>query len=160
MKKVLYSIIFFLVIVLFALVALFFNILNTKNLEITLLKQQIINFNQSSDLDKDLQECMAKENYTTAGMSKCVDKQSISLESEINRNVRLLNTRLPKDKLFLLRNSQNKWIEYKKADLLLVQAVLQQQEGTINTNLYSGDNFKFLQRRVDDLSSYLFDLGE
>ena len=46
--------------------------------------------------------------------------------------------------------------EYKKAELLLVQAVLQQRDGTINTNLSSGDNFKFLQRRVDDLSSYLF----
>lgn len=160
MKKVLYSIILFLVVSLFVLIFLFFNMLNKKNLEITLLKQQITNVSQNSDLDKELQECMAKENYTTVGMSKCVDEQSISLEKEITHNVQLLNTKLPKDKLFLLQNSQNKWIEYKKAELLLVRAVLQQQEGTINTNLYSGDNSKFLQRRVDDLSAYLFYLGE
>ncbi len=160
MKKVLYSIILFLVVVLFVLVVLFFNMLNKKNLEITLLQQQVTNISQNSALDKELQECMAKENYTTAGMSKCVDEQSISLEKEITHKVQLLNTKLPKDKLFLLQNSQNKWIEYKKAELLLVQAVLQQRDGTINTNLSSGDNFKFLQRRVDDLSAYLFNLGE
>lgn len=160
MKKVLYSIILFLVVVLFVFVVLFFNMLNKKNLEITLLQQQVTNVSQNSALDKELQECMAKENYTTTGMSKCVEEQSISLENEVTHKVQLLNTKLPNDKLFLLQNSQNKWIEYKKAELLLVQAVLQQRDGTINTNISSGDNFKFLQRRVDDLSSYLFDLGE
>lgn len=160
MKKVLYSIILFLVVVLFVFVVLFFNMLNKKNLEITLLQQQVTNVSQNSALDKELQECMAKENYTTTGMSKCVEEQSISLENEVTHKVQLLNTKLPNDKLFLLQNSQNKWIEYKKAELLLVQAVLQQRDCTINTNLSSGDNFKFLQRRVDDLSSYLFDLGE
>lgn len=156
MKKVLYSIILFLVVVLFVFVVLFFNMLNKKNLEITLLQQQVTNVSQNSALDKELQECMAKENYTATGMSKCVEEQSISLENEVTHKVQLLNTKLPNDKLFLLQNSQNKWIEYKKAELLLVQAVLQQRDGTINTNLSSGDNFKFLQRRVDDLSSYLF----
>ena len=70
MKKVLYSIILFLVVVLFVLVVLFFNMLNKKNLEITLLQQQVTNVSQNSALDKELQECMAKENYTTTGMSK------------------------------------------------------------------------------------------
>lgn len=156
MKKFFYLLILCFIVILFVVAVIFFDILNKKNAEIDSLKQQISLISKHSSLDKEIQECMQKANYTTAGMSDCVNQKSIYYGKEISKNVKLLDQKLPKDIIFLLNDSQNKWIEYKKADLLFEQRILELQYGSMNNNLYSGDRFKLLQRRAEDLSAFVF----
>ena len=84
MKKFFYLLILCFIVILFVVAVIFFDILNKKNAEIDSLKQQISLISRHSSLDKEIQECMQKANYITAGMSDCVNQKSIYYEKEIS----------------------------------------------------------------------------
>ena len=111
-------------------------------------------------IEKDVQNCMKKEDYTTAGMSKCVDNSINDWNKEIDKYLSLLKDTLPEDKYKLLQISQEKWEEYKKAQWQLLEATLSEKDGTMYINILSGDKADVVEKRAKDLSGFYFELTD
>ena len=111
-------------------------------------------------IEKDVQNCMKKEDYTTAGMSKCVDNSINDWNKEIDKYLSLLKDTLPEDKYKLLQISQEKWEEYKNAQWQLLEATLSEKDGTMYINILSGDKADVVEKRAKDLSGFYFELTD
>ena len=111
-------------------------------------------------IEKDVQNCMKKEDYTTAGMSKCVDNSINDWNKEIDKYLSLLKDTLPEDKYKLLQISQEKWEEYKKAQWQLLDVALSEKDGTMYINILSGDKADVVEKRAKDLSGFYFELTD
>ena len=142
-----------------------------KSLEIQLSEQDrvIAGLKQEKDntpdaeihpIEKAVQDCMQKEDYTTAGMSKCVDASINDWNKEIDKYLSLLKYTLPEDKYKLLQISQEKWEEYKKAQWQLLEATLSEKDGTMYINILSGDKADVVEKRAKDLSGFYFELTD
>lgn len=111
-------------------------------------------------IEKAVQDCMQKEDYTTAGMSKCVDDSINDWYKEIDKYLLLLKDTLPEDKYKLLQISQERWEEYKNAQWHLLEAALGEKAGTIYINILSGDKADVVEKRAKDLSGFYFELTD
>ena len=111
-------------------------------------------------IEKDVQNCMKKEDYTTAGMSKCVDNSINDWNKEIDKYLSLLKDILPEEKYKLLQISQEKWEEYKNAQWQLLEAGLTEKDGTMYINILSGDKADVVEKRAKDLSGFYFELTD
>ena len=109
-------------------------------------------------IEKALEDCLKKEDYTTAGMSKCVDDSRNEWNKEIDKYLTLLKDALPEDKYNLLQTSQEKWEEYKEAEWNLLEKTLQEKDGTMYVNIISGDKANIVEKRAKDLSELYFEL--
>lgn len=146
-----------------------FLLINKKNAQIETLKREIINKNNDiSKLKKDLenvqtdnskqhpidlavQKCMEDKNYTTYGMSQCVDDSIDEWNKEIEKYIKLLKNTLPSKSYELLTVSQEKWSEYKKAQTDFNNNAVAQKSGTIYINITSGLNAYIVEQRAKDL---------
>ena len=111
-------------------------------------------------IEKAVQNCMKKEDYTTAGMSKCVEDSINDWNKEIDKYLSLLKDILPEDKYKLLKISQEKWEEYKNAQWQLLEAGLSEKDGTMYINILSGDKADVVEKRAKDLSGFYFELTD
>ncbi len=98
------------------------------------------------------QECLKKENYTTAGMNHCVHISLDRLEKEIEKNITLLKSVMTFEQYELLQKSQEAWEDYKKAEMTLNRETVGNNSGTIYTNILAGHQFSIVEKRAKDLS--------
>lgn len=111
-------------------------------------------------IEKAVQECMKKEDYTTVGMSKCVDDSINDWNKEIDKYLSLLKEMLPEEQYDLLETSQNKWEDYKKAQWAFLNAAIDEKHGTMYINVLSGDRAGVVENRAKDLSGLFFELTD
>ena len=111
-------------------------------------------------IEKAVQECMKKEDYTTVGMSKCVDDSINDWNKEIDRYLSLFKETLPEEHYDLLETSQNKWEDYKKAQWTFLNAAISEKQGTMYINVLSGDRAGVVENRAKDLSGLFFELTD
>ena len=111
-------------------------------------------------IEKAVQECMKKEDYTTVGMSKCVDDSINDWNKEIDKYLSLLKEVLPEEQYDLLETSQNKWEDYKKAQWAFLNAAIDEKHGTMYINVLSGDRAGVVEKRAKDLSGLFFELTD
>ena len=115
---------------------------------------------ESHPIEKAVQECMKKEDYTTVGMSKCVDDSINDWNKEIDKYLSLLKEMLPEEQYDLLETSQNKWEDYKKAQWAFLNAAIDEKHGTMYINVLSGDRAGVVEKRAKDLSGLFFELTD
>ena len=130
---------------------------------VTDLKQEKQNLTSQTEvhpIEKAVQECMKKENYTTTGMLKCVDESINDWNKEIDKYLLLLKETLPKEQYDLLEISQNKWEEYQKAQWTFLNSVIIEKQGTMYINVLSGDRADVVEKRAKDLSGLYFELND
>ncbi len=135
--------------------------LSEKNRVIENLREEKNNLPPEAEvhpIEKALEDCLKKEAYTTAGMSKCVDDSRNEWNKEIDKYLTLLKDALPEDKYNLLQTSQEKWEEYKEAEWNLLEKTLQEKDGTMYVNIISGDKANIVEKRAKDLSELYFEL--
>ena len=171
-NKILISVLIILILVLcFSSYIVFKQNKQLKSLEIQLSEQDrvIAGLKQEKDntpdaeihpIEKAVQDCMQKEDYTTAGMSKCVNASINDWNKEIDKYLSLLKYTLPEDKYKLLQISQEKWEEYKNAQWHLLEAALGEKAGTMYINILSGDKTDVVEKRAKDLSGLYFELTD
>lgn len=111
-------------------------------------------------IEKSVQDCMKKEDYTTGGMSKCLDDSINDWNKEIDRYLSLLKETLPEEQYDLLKTSQNKWEDYKKAQWAFLNAAIGKNQGTMYINVLSGDRADVVEKRAKDLSGLYFELTD
>lgn len=127
------------------------------------LKQEQESFTSKAEIhpiEKAVQECMKKEDYTTVGMSKCVDDSINDWNKEIDKYLSLFKETLPEEQYDLLKNSQNKWEDYKKAQWAFFNAAISEKQGTMYINVLSGDRAGVVEKRAKDLSGLFFELTD
>lgn len=126
-------------------------------------KQQLDNSNIKPELhpiEKAVQDCMQKENYSTFGMSGCVDESVNDWNKEINKYIAQLKEILPDEKYEFLKNSQKEWTDYKDAEWALLEVTIGEKTGSIYVNILSADKSAVLEKRAKDLSGLYFELTE
>ena len=123
-------------------------------------KQELTSETNIHPIEKAVQECMKQENYTTAGMSKCVDDSVNDWNGEIDKYFSLLKEVLPNDKYNLLQVSQEKWENYKEAQWDFLEAALSEKDGTMYINILSADKADVVEKRAKDLSGFYFELTD
>lgn len=99
------------------------------------------------------QECMRKQNYTTAAMASCTYSARDEWYKEIDTNIMLLKNHMTKQQYNLLVNSQNKWIEYEKAEEKLLAETIGTFVGTMYIPTLAGMQEEIVKQRASDLSS-------
>lgn len=98
------------------------------------------------------QECMKKQNYTTAAMSNCTYAASDEWAKEIYTNLVLLKRYMTPQQYELLVNSQNKWKEYEKAESKLYKETIGTFVGTMYIPTLAGMQENIVKQRASDLS--------
>lgn len=182
MKKYYYIIVLSLVTLLIAISIWEASIIHSKNITISELKNDLSNCQTSlaqerseiKNLKDDLriykkephpieiavQECMKKENYTTAGMSMCVDNSINDWFKEINKYLKLLNEVLPPEMYKKVLTSQTKWLEYRKAQTDLINNTVSTRLGTIYINISSAMRASIVEDRAYELKHIYDDMKE
>lgn len=137
--------------------------LSQQEQSITELKQEKESLTPKAEIhpiERAVQECMKKEDYTTVGMSKCVDDSINDWNNEIDKYLLLFKETLPKEQYDLLETSQNEWEDYKKAQWAFLNAVIEEKQGTMYINVLSGDRASVVEKRAKDLSGLFFELTD
>ena len=105
-------------------------------------------------VEMELQSCMAK-NPTPSGMNKCTNAANEQWGKEIDQNLSLLHQSLTPAQYQVLSEAQNKWEEYKKAQVILNNNVIGVRKGMDALNAQDKANMEISKRRAKELS-YLF----
>ena len=106
----------------------------------------------NSSFYKRQQECMKKQNYTTAAMANCTYAASDEWAKEIDTNIVLLKQYMTPQQYKLLLESQNKWKEYEKAESKLLAETVGTFVGTMYIPTLAGMQEVIIKKRASDLS--------
>ena len=121
------------------------------------LKEQYENLKSTKPeeelIDVEIQECMKSCNYTTVCMNECVYASENKYEKEMNKYINLLKKIMTKEQIAKLQNSQKKWIEYKNSQQILNSGTIGKMEGTMYTNVLSGEQVGITELRAKELKS-------
>lgn len=102
------------------------------------------------------QECMKKENYTTAGMSSCVYDSVDDWEKEINKHLRDLKKITTKEQYALVQKAQKDWEMYRKSQSIANTELLLSKKGTMYINIHTGMNVDIYEDRAEELDSLYY----
>lgn len=107
-------------------------------------------------IEQKVQQCMKNKNYTTAGMSQCVNDSITDWNNEIDKYMSLLKKKLTKEQCALVASSQAEWEKYKKAEWLFLNSSIGQKEGTMYINILSASKADIVEKRARDLESLYY----
>lgn len=102
------------------------------------------------------QECMKKENYTTAGMNGCVYDSVDDWEKEITKHLSNLKNLTTKEQYKLVQKAQNDWETYRKSQSIANSRLLLSKQGTIYTNIVSEMYSAAYEDRAAELDSLYY----
>ncbi len=107
-------------------------------------------------ISNETERCL-EENYTTAGMIVCLDKEHKAWDGELNRFYRELRSKLGKKARRALRSAQRKWIEQRNLEFALIDAIFSEPEfeGTMWDPIILENKNEVIRKRADTLSEYL-----
>ena len=150
----------------FCIIAVFY-IVDVKNHEIQALRQTVEKQNETikqlqkitviPEEEKVVQECMKNANYTTTGMTNCVNDSTKRWNKKIDNSIISLKKVLSSDDYRLLENSQQKWKEYKEAQWAFLENFYSQKDGTIYSNILSADKSEIVKHRAQELDGLHFE---
>jgi len=106
------------------------------------------------------QECMKKQNYTTAAMANCTYAASDEWAKEIDTNIVLLKQYMTPQQYKLLVDSQNKWKEYEKVESKLYKETIGTFVGTMFIPTLAGMQEDIVKQRASDLSSLYYYMSD
>ena len=142
--------------------------LRSENLDISSYKSDLENENsqmknalgEEHPIYKRQQECMKKQNYTTAAMANCTYAASDEWAKEIDTNIVLLKQYMTPQQYNLLVDSQNKWKEYEKAESKLYKETVGTFVGTMYIPTLAGMQEDIVEKRAKDLSGLYYYMSD
>jgi len=110
----------------------------------------------SYPLDEFLDQCLAQSNHgSTAGQVECTNQAKQRWDDEMNLVYRRLADRLPPKAQASLRDAQRRWLQYRDADQLLIDAVYELTRGTMYAPMQAYSHLRLVRERSLTLKSYL-----
>jgi len=106
-------------------------------------------------LDEFLDRCLAQRNHgSTASQVECTNRARQRWGDEMNRDYRRLAGRLPPKTRASLRDTQRRWLQYRNADQLLIDAVYELTKGTMYAPMQAYSHLRLVRERSLVLKSY------
>lgn len=126
------------------------------NLKLKEADKKIADLNKKQDIhpiEQKVQDCMKQHNFTTAGMSQCVNESIADWSGEIDKYISLFRTKLSKEQFASLQNSQARWEKYKTAEWNSLNSIFGAKSGTIYINILSGTKADIVEARAKYLAA-------
>jgi uncharacterized protein YecT (DUF1311 family) len=109
----------------------------------------------SYPLDEFLDQCLAEPNHgSTAGQVECTNQARQRWDDEMNQDYRRLVDQLELKTQPLLRDSQRRWLRYRDADQLLIDAVYELTQGTMFAPMQAYSRLRLVRERSLMLKTY------
>ena len=109
----------------------------------------------SYPLDEFLDRCLAEPNHgSTAGQVECTNQARQRWDDEMNQDYRQLEDHLSLKTQALLRDAQRRWLHYRDADELLINAVYELTQGTMFAPMQAYSRLRLVRERSLMLKSY------
>src|SRR5215469_15192927 len=106
-------------------------------------------------LDEFLQRCLAEPNHgSTAGQVECTNQARQRWDDEMNQDYRQLAGHLGVKTQALLREAQRRWLHYRDADQVLIDAVYELTQGTMFAPMQAYSHLRLVRERSLMLKSY------
>jgi uncharacterized protein YecT (DUF1311 family) len=105
--------------------------------------------------DEFLDRCLAEPNHgSTAGQVECTNQARQRWDDEMNQDYRRLTDHLDLKTQALLRDAQRRWLHYRDADQLLIDAVYELTQGTMFAPMRAYSRLRLVRERSLMLKSY------
>jgi uncharacterized protein YecT (DUF1311 family) len=109
----------------------------------------------SYPLDEFLDQCLAQPDHgSTASQVDCTNQASQRWDDEMNKDYHRLADRLPPKAQTLLQDAQRRWLQYRDADQLLIDAVYEVTKGTMYAPMQAYSHLRLVRERSLVLKSY------
>jgi uncharacterized protein YecT (DUF1311 family) len=109
----------------------------------------------SYPIDEFLDRCLAEPKHgSTAGHVECTNQARQRWNDEMNQDYRRLADRLGLKAQALLRDAQRRWLQYRDADQLLIDAVYELTHGTMFAPMQAYSHLRLVRERSLMLKSY------
>jgi uncharacterized protein YecT (DUF1311 family) len=109
----------------------------------------------SYPLDEFLDHCLAQSNHgSTAGQVECTNQAKQRWDDEMNQDYRRLADHLTSKSQTSLRDAQRRWLQYRDADDLLIDAVYELTKGTMYAPMQAYSHLRLVRERSLMLKSY------
>jgi uncharacterized protein YecT (DUF1311 family) len=106
-------------------------------------------------LDEFLDRCLAQPNHgSTASQVECTNQARQRWDDEMNQDYRRLADHLGLKAQALLRDAQRRWLQYRDADQLLIDAVYELTKGTMFAPMQAYSHLRLVRERSLMLKSY------
>lgn len=115
--------------------------------------------NNIHQIDKELQDCLnLNENYTTKGMTDCVNTATTKWDIELNKTYEKILGLLTVEQKGKLKNAQRKWIEYRDKEIEFSIQIYSDKQGTMWIPVSAQTKLDLTRQRTIDLENYMADL--
>jgi uncharacterized protein YecT (DUF1311 family) len=109
----------------------------------------------SYPLDEFLDQCLAQSNHgSTAGQVECTNQANQRWDDEMNQDYHRLADHLTPKSQTSLRDAQRRWLQYRDADDLLIDAVYELTKGTMYAPMQAYSHLRLVRERSLTLKSY------
>src|SRR5260370_26765200 len=109
----------------------------------------------SYPLEEFLDQCLAQPNHgSTAGQVECTNQARQRWDDKMNQDYRQLADHLGLKTQALLRDAQRRWLHYRDADQLLIDAVYELTQGTMFAPMQAYSHLRLVRERSLMLKSY------
>src|SRR5258708_17663074 len=106
-------------------------------------------------VDEFLDQCLTQSNHgSTAGQIECTDQAKQRWHDEMNQGYRRLADHLTPKTQASLRDAQRRWLQYRDADQLLVDAVYELTKGTMYAPMQAYSHLRPIRERSLVLKNY------
>ncbi len=110
-------------------------------------------------IDKELQDCLeSSENYTTQGITDCVNKATLKWDTELNKKYKELLDLLTEEQKEKLKIAQREWIQYRDKEIEFINQLYFDMQGTMWIPIAAQTKLSLTRKRTIELESYIANL--
>jgi uncharacterized protein YecT (DUF1311 family) len=113
-------------------------------------------FSQESQhpIDRYLDSCFEKSNYTTVGMVNCTEDVIKMWDDELNKYYKLLMNILDEESAKTLKASELQWIEFKEKEMKNIEKIYSKMEGTMYIPMKYYAKMEIIKTRAMQLANF------
>jgi uncharacterized protein YecT (DUF1311 family) len=113
-------------------------------------------FSQESQhpIDKYLDSCFQKNDYTTVGMMNCTEEAIKMWDDELNKYYKLLMKILDEESAKTLKISELQWIEFKEKEYKNIESIYSKLDGTMYVPMQYYAKMEIIKTRAKQLGDF------
>lgn len=116
---------------------------------------------EENSIDKELNECLeSSENYSTKGMTECLNQAAQKWEIELNKVYQKLLGSLSKDAKEKLITAQRKWVEFRDREIQFSNQYYHDLGGTMWIPVKAEKILSLTKNRTLELENYLVSISD